>query len=372
MDIVGETSFDFRFFTNSWPCDNPSVNQYEQFNYVRKFVLDHEELGSCPEPLLELGGYCWYPDETGNIPLMTFGSDGSIHPIGVGDDVPTDSFYAQDGSSFELPIVHNPDIELQGTATIQKDPSGSGVQAIETYNSTVDKEDGGQSTGVVLTVTKTWDSSGNLTTKITGINYGDSSTPATGDRIAPNTWVNNEGKPVHSDPLPTTSGGAAPVSSATSSDINEVTTSVQQVSSSITNLSTDLSGVITAVNNVKAGQCGGSGQPACEVNLGTFTSPGVHSGSGVVDTSAFGTAGVIAEQGQVRVEIDGLKSELNTAIDGLINPNFVGESLLPSWSADVIGTTVTIDLNKYSDILGLIANFVLFMASINVVFIILD
>jgi hypothetical protein len=367
-------------FTDQAPCTDPGVNnttnvdgyQYHRFRYEQTTV------GTCPDPLVESQGFCWYPDAAGNVPTIVFNADGTISLAGGEDDVPVGTTINPEGT-IDLAVINNPDLELQGTAVIQKDPA-QGLEAIETYQSTVDKEDGTGQTGVTITVTKTWDSDGNVKTKITGFNYGDASTPKTGDRVARNTWINNSGEMVHSDPLPSTPGGAAQnTGSATTGDLD-------RVAAKVGDLSTDLSGVISAINSnknsvdsvksaidgVKAGQCGGTGQPACEVNLGSFTSPGVHSGSGAVDTSAIGTAGVTSEIDQLKTDIDGLQTELKTALSSLFNPDLSATGELPSWSFVAFGETFLIELTPYTDILNMLANFMLLMASIGVVFVILD
>ena len=215
----GSPLLELEAWTDSYPCHYPDNNNTVKYAFRIFLELFQSIEAGCPPPLVEVSSVCLYPDEQGYTPILTFNADGTVRPVGVEGDYPVGSNVCEGQMCYEIADVFNSDLQLQGTAEVSKPNSETDLTITETYDLPDIAKDDGSFTSGNLRVTKTIGSDGQVVTQITQITYDDASTPSTGDRLAPNTWVNNSGKPVHNDTAPGTSGGAVETSAASSGDI---------------------------------------------------------------------------------------------------------------------------------------------------------
>lgn len=332
------------------------VGTYPRHDFRFDVYYKTDTANTCAEGQVQLDGLCKDVTMVDLVPGAASKSDGSWVDYDS-DGVGTDVAISADKKDLVIQSVANPDLGISGAATISKTGVKSELTKLsEKYSTIAQKEDGTTAQAEIELVTEVA-KDGTVVSAAEKVTYADGSTPQSGDRLTSQTWINTDGSMTKTDPVP---GGVNDPSPDPGTGSGGTGTSV------------DMSGVEAILQNIKAGQCGGSGEPPCSLDLGVFSGAGVVAGKSAVNTDALEPSVQVDKQAEIKDEIEILKGDFKTALEDLVMVNLEGASLLPSWSFSILGSIFTIDLARYSDLLSTVANFMLFFASISCLFIILE
>ncbi len=357
-----------KFYTNKWPCTTPGATGFLQYSSP-SIGYSTPTTPRCPTGLsVQSNGTCGDSSMADGIPGFGGGSDGTIvelDPDGMG----LNANRSEDGSNIQLPSVLNPDLAIPGKATLQKTgDEKKNLKVDEKYPTLVHKEDG--TTGEAeINLSMEVAPDGSVLSSSETVTYMDGSTPQPGDRLTDSSWIGPDGSIVLMDPVP---GGLNDTTGGTGSGGGDGTGGTGGTGGTDgTGGTGDLSGLQSTLDGIKNGQCGGVGQPECKVDLGDVSGVSVLDKRSSVNSDALNPDGQVTKQDELKAEIDELKEELKVGFERLVNLNLSGSEYLPSWSFSTLGSTFTIDLARYAELLSPIADLILFFTSVTCLFIII-